>query len=351
MSKLTHGNWTTISMPDGYDTDFDHDLKYIRSANSLPQEKIDITNSCNVPWTAVTVDHKGRVFLCLCDGWLPYSAGMVDNFSSIDEIFNSQVAKEIQKSIIEKKYTFCAVDSCGVRTKSKWHPGNTIFLNIGVDIGCNLSCPSCRERVILDTSEEYLAERYKWIDSIISWIRNSPDKRFDVTIGSNGDPFVSNVYLRCITEIQDLKNVNLSIKTNGLLAKYQLRKLDNIDNIKSLSVSIDAGSKEVYEKVRRGARWETLIDNLEYLSSLTHINKTANFVVQKLNFKDMKNFVELCRSYNMHSNFSHLSDWGTWHNFHEQCVHVPSSPHYAELKEILQDPIFRTANLGILKNI
>jgi MoaA/NifB/PqqE/SkfB family radical SAM enzyme len=323
---------------------------------------------CITPFILISIAESGQVYLCGCTWWMSQPVGNILQ-STLDEILSSDTAKNIRQSIIDGSYVYCNEKVCGVMANDGLNTIDTLppnvamlvtdsnkynlpyHIHLSLDQTCNLSCPSCRERVILDTSGEYLAERYKWIDSIISWIRNSPDKRFDVIIGSNGDPFVSNVYLRCITEIQDLKNVNLSIKTNGLLAKYQLRKLDNIDNIKSLSVSIDAGSKEVYEKVRRGARWETLIDNLEYLSSLTHINKSANFVVQKLNFKDMKNFVELCRSYNMHSNFSHLSDWGTWHNFHEQCVHVPSSPHYAELKEILQDPIFRTANLGILKNI
>jgi hypothetical protein len=65
----------------------------------------------------------------------------------------------------------------------------------------------------------------------------------------------------------------------------------------------------------------------------------------------MKEFVYLCEKYNLFPVFSHLSDWGTWHNFKEQCVHIPESPFYAELKEIISDPIFKKSSLGILQNI
>ena len=82
--KKTHGNWTTIDQPAGYLDDIDHDLKYHRKNNKLPSDKINISNSCNIPLATINIDHKGRVFLCSCDGWLPFSIGHVTDFSSID---------------------------------------------------------------------------------------------------------------------------------------------------------------------------------------------------------------------------------------------------------------------------
>ena len=354
MNKPTHGNWTTITKPDGYDQDVNHDLVYIRQANNLPSDKIDILAHCHVPEQTVNIDHKGRIFICNCDGWLPYPVGHVLDFNCISEIFNSQVAKLIHKSIVEKKYTYCVTTSCGIKYKKSNTYTNSIQLNIGIDIGCNLSCPSCRERVILDNSEEFINERNTWAERVYSWITKSPDKTFNVTVGSNGDPFVSAVYLNFLKKINECENVRLTIKTNGLFIKKRLIPT-LVPKVASLSISIDAASKDTYESVRRGGSWEALLENLEYcklLKSDHNIQLSANFVVQKSNYIEMKDFVHFCRNYNMSINFSHLSDWGTWHTFSDQCVHDVKSPHYDKFKEIINDPLFDSddISLGVLKN-
>jgi MoaA/NifB/PqqE/SkfB family radical SAM enzyme len=355
MNKVTHGNWITITEPEGYGKDFDHDLKYLRKTNNLPSDKTDIRLHCYVPWQTINIDHKGRIFLCNCDGWLPYSVGHVLDFNSIDEIFNSDTAKLIHKSIIEKKYTYCVTNSCGIKNKNYRKYENSIDLMIGLDPGCNLSCPSCRERVILDNSKEFVDERNLWSTRICSWIAGATNTNFNILVGSNGDPFVSNVYLNFLNLIDKFENISLSIKTNGLYIEKRLT-FTLQTKVKLLSISIDAATKNTYELVRRGANWNTLLKNLEYCKSLKenqNIQLIANFVVQKSNFIEMKDFVHFCRNYNMKISFSHLSDWGTWHVFSEQCVHTKESPYYAELKEILKDPIFNgdDISMGILKHI
>jgi len=353
MNKITHGNWTTIDKPIGYDEDIDHDLIYLRQVNNLPNDKMDIHNQCYVPEHTINIDHKGRIFVCNCDGWLPYPVGHVLDFNSVTEIFNSNGAKLINKSIIEKKYTYCSTESCGIKYKKTYKSNNSILMSIGIDIGCNLSCPSCRERVILNNSEEYVNERISWVERICSWIEKSTDKKFNVTLGSNGDPFVSAVYLNFLKKINAFDNIQLTVKTNGLFVKNRLLPT-LLPKITSLSISIDAASKKTYELVRRGATWEKLLENLEYckiLNRVYNIKLTANFVVQKSNFTEMKDFVHFCRNYNMSINFSHLSDWGTWHTFSDHCVHVENSPHYNQFKEILSDSLFNSddINMGILK--
>jgi organic radical activating enzyme len=351
--KPTAGSWSTITMPDGYLSNINHDLEYIRKVHNLPSDKQGIANSCKIPWTSLNLDHKGRIFLCNCDGWLPYPVGLIEGFDSIEEVFNSPIAQAIQKSITEKKFTYCVVDSCGIKIQNMINEANGITLNVGIDMSCNLSCPSCRERVIMDSSSEYIEVRKKWIEKIVLWIRSAQDQTFNIMIGSNGEPFVSKIYLFFIEQVQHLKNIRFNIRSNGSFLKTRLSELDTnfISNIKKIEVSIDAATKTTYEKVRRGGRWDNLLENLGYLSSLNHVDKIGNFVVQISNYKEMKEFVYLCENYNMYANFSHLSDWGTWHNFSKQCVHIPESPHYTELKEIMLDPIFKNHNLGILQSI
>lgn len=329
MTKPTHGTWNIKTRPANWD-DFDHDIKYKQQLDNLPRVKTGISNHCYKPFNTLNIDYKGRVFHCDCDGWLPFSSGKVLDFNSIDAVMQSIELQEIQNSITDRTFKFCDIRYCGIEKKSQGTPDTNIHLHLGIDNGCNLSCPSCRERVIFDASPEYVNEKNQWVDQIVEWICNS-ERKFYITIGSNGEPFASPVYLYLLEQIQDLDNISLTVRTNGTLKLSMLPK-----TLTDLYISIDAGSKEVYEQVRRGARWESLLKNLEYLKELNQISVTANFVIQKTNLLDISNFVNLCCDYNMKPNYAVLEDWGTWHNFESQCVHLPASPDYKTFIDIIK---------------
>lgn len=330
--KPTHGNWTTKDIPIGYEKDIDHDLKYIRQRNKLPKEKNYITNSCDKPLHSINIDHKGRVFLCDCDGWLPFSVGNIDQFNTLDEIYSSAPAKKIIQSVKDKKFTYCATNLCQIEKKSQFSSNSLLSLHIGIDISCNFQCSSCRERIIFNNSSSYLNERYLWTDKIFK-IVSTAKKQFKIYLGSNGEPFVSTIYLNLINKLKILPNVSFVIKTNASKIISNLDILDNnfITKVYSWSVSIDAGSQETYEKLRYPGKWENLLDNLLYLKNNSK-NISANFTIQKNNFREIIKFIDLCHNFSMHPNFNFLADWGTFHNFEEETVHLPTSPFYDEFK-------------------
>jgi len=88
-----------------------------------------------------------------------------------------------------------------------------------------------------------------------------------------------------------------------------------LPNITEYSVSVDAGSSEVYENVRRGGRWDILLENFDFLSELkkNHL-VTLNFAIQKSNYEDLFNFVNVCNKYSFAANIHQLDDWGTWNS-------------------------------------
>lgn len=151
----------------------------------------------------MNIDHKGRVFLCDCDGWLPYSVGHITDFSKLEDIYNTKNATLIIKSVTEQKFTYCATSTCSIEKTPKLKPLSSLTIYLGIDISCNYSCPSCRERIVFDQSPEYLNERLQWADSIINIIKSNTDKRIIVVIGSNGETFVSKVYLYIIKELKN----------------------------------------------------------------------------------------------------------------------------------------------------
>ena len=68
--------------------------------------------------------------------------------------------------------------------------------------------------------------------------------------------------------------------------------------VKTCEISIDAATKETYEnKTRIGGNWDELIDNLKFISTISTLKRVkTSFVVQKDNFKEMRQFYELMKS-------------------------------------------------------
>jgi hypothetical protein len=324
--------------------DPDDDLVYKRTSFVLPSIKSGITNHCTIPWNHVTIDHKGRIFICQCDGWVPFSVGHVTDFSSLDEIFNSEQAIKIQKSITNKEYEYCAVDQCGIRNSNL---SEDIRININIDISCNLSCPSCREHIIFVKDAEIISEKMKWIDIIVGWIEKIPKT---VTVGcQGGEPFASLLYSTVIEDLAKLPNTKFQIITNGTLLKSRSDLVEKIINKTDFfRVSIDGASKDVYETVRRGASWDLLLENLNYLKTLGK-RHYGMFVIQKHNIEDILPFVEFCEIYNLTPGYSVLQDWGTWHNFTDHCVHRRDSVLYDRFKEITQILKNKKVSISFLK--
>ena len=76
------------------------------------------------------------------------------------------------------------------------------------------------------------------------------------------------------------------------MIKKQLINSKLLPNITDYSISVDAGSAEVYENVRRGGNWNILIENFDFLSKINKAHLvTLNFAVQKNNFKDLFKYI------------------------------------------------------------
>lgn len=332
---VPNAEYNTRERPDDFDNPM-ADLEYKRRAFNLPSIKTDVVNSCTVPWNSITVDQRGRVFVCDCDGHVPFPVGEVMEFASFVEIFGSPQALEVQASVAARQYRFCAVDYCGVRKRNKSVvPPGHIKLNISTDHSCNLQCPSCRERMIFVKDRAVLANKFAWIERIRTWIEHT-DQTVVVEL-QGGEPFASLLYQDLIESYLPLPNVRFVIKTNGTLIRNNHDLITRLlPKLSSINVSIDAATADTYEQqVRLNGRWNHLIEGLEFLCTL-NIPVGGNFVIQRDNLHEVLPFVDFCEQYNLTPAFLILQDWGTWHNFEEHCVHIPTSPYYEEFKRIGQ---------------
>jgi len=118
--------------------------------------------------------------------------------------------------------------------------------------------------------------------------------------------------------------------------------------IGGLSVSIDAAKAETYEKLRWPGKWATLMSNLEFIAGLRRSGEIRsfciNFVVQKENYREMIDFVELGTQLGVDQIwFQRVANYGAYDEatFADVEVTSPQHPEHAELLEILRNPLLR----------
>jgi wyosine [tRNA(Phe)-imidazoG37] synthetase (radical SAM superfamily) len=294
--------------------------------------KTGITNTCNYPHKVVTIDTRGECMLCGCDGWLPISAGKIESFNNLEDVWQTDVAKQLQQDIDSKKFTWCSVDACGIRQENRIK--QRYFISVNIDESCNLACPSCRRSKINRTSgNEYESRLFK-TRHLVKLI-NKFDHPVEIMMSGNGDPFASLIYRPLLMEMEPRDNVKIRMLTNGLLLKKLLPSMKIKQSIKRLDISIDAGDKETYEKVRLGGKWNVLMENLDYIKENVDCKVTLFFVLQKDNIDSVDNFVRLMEQYGFNGNIMPIENWGAMDNFAEHDVFASDHPMNARVKDVL----------------
>lgn len=141
-----------------------------------------------------------------------------------------------------------------------------------------------------------------------------------------GEPLIDDKYFENTREIAGAcPKASIDITTNGsFLNKLNIEKLLNLDYLRNVTVSVDAGTKETYEKIRKGGKWETLIHNISELinerknRNLKRPLVLTNFVLMKKNFRELPQYVKkmaelnvdcIC-AVNVHNAYASDSDQG-----------------------------------------
>lgn len=312
-----------------------HHYKIIPRNSEL---RLDIKGICDHPNRTLLIDWKGDCFLCPCEMWLPVSVGKITDFISLEQVWQNPSAKYLQDDIVHNRlFTHCAVDRCGIKDTNLVQ--TTYHVSINIDQSCNLRCPSCRKDHIMITSGYEYDHKLRQINHIMHLLENFNHPCHIVMTG-NGDPLASAIMRPLLHQYRPRPNHTIRLFTNGLLLKKQLDGNPLLDHITEYMISIDAGSQEVYEKVRLGGSWEQLVKNFNWLRTIITGRKVRvmiMFVLQKDNYKDIANFCEFVLRYKFIGVITYLEDWGTWNNFQEQdVIGNKSNPLHTEAIEILR---------------
>ena len=287
---------------------------------------LKIRNLCPRPKDTVLIDKQGSCYACECTSWLPQSIGNLQ-IKSLAEIIGSDMHQHLQSSISDGSYRYCNEHQCSyIKSGAVLHgqPDRIQHLRLAIDDSCNLRCPSCRKDMVFHKQGSAYNLGIRLADRVNDWLHDCQHP-IQVHIGSDGDPFASHVYRHFMEQTPVKDNIKYSILTNGLLFKeFHARVPHVINNLNELGVSIDGATKDTYEKLRLGGKWDKIIEGLESIAEQKQKNNFTfilHFVVQKENYREMETIIDLGEQYGADRVWlNKIEDWGTMDDFRSQDI-------------------------------
>lgn len=330
---------------------------------------------CPNPFVYAEIQKDGNITTCC---YLTHKFGTLKE-QSISDIWNNDDLQELRRSVIEGDYSYCDARKCASMQRVLQSENKTFqyqipyelikkedaieliekfatkeefsapqIISLEDDPSCNLSCPSCRQSLnILSTGESKKTHELQ-----ISLLDSMGTELQELWLCGAGDPLAAPSYRDLLSQydFNKLPNVKIRLDSNGVLFNEHAWEtvLKNVqDKIDLIAISVDATTKESYGLIRRGGNFETLMKNLQFISSLRQNGfkfvYIIRMIVQKNNFEQMQDFVRLGISLNVDSVvFSVIQNWGTFSHeeYLQNAVHLAGHEDHKHLCTILKDKLF-----------
>jgi sulfatase maturation enzyme AslB (radical SAM superfamily) len=320
---------------------------------------------CKNPWDFFLIGTNYSTQCC----YIHTNIGQIKT-NDIFDVWNSDLAQDVRKSILDGTFSHCKKEICPSIQDGTLPDRNTddpyirtiidnyilttkeipSYIHLCNDLSCNLECPSCRkEKVRNFFNEKDFKVNKEFLDNLLINISSNPHKEILINITGSGDPFASKLYREFLFSIDgDLyPNLKIGLQTNGTMMtpKYwnMIQRIHK--NISHVLISIDAGCKETYDKVRVGGNWNILNENIRFLKNFMEENNLyfyteLSFILQQKNYRDLPLFAKLAHELNYTAAVSLIYPWYSSAFFKEAMVYEKDHPEYKSLLEVLRDPIF-----------
>jgi len=322
---------------------------------------------CPMPFTHFSTGFRGSTFACTCPAWVPFPIGNVIEAESADAIWNSGVAQEIRRSILDGDFSYCSRTQCSFITARKLprkvevttpqlrdYIDNRVtrlearpkMVELNHDPTCNLACPSCRTEIVAASAEEIDVYAGAADRVIVPLLRGVEGQTY---ITGGGEAFASKHFRSILRRLnrREFPGLEVFLISNGqLMTPHRWSEFPDLPEMLSIvSISVDAARAETYEVVRRPGKWAPLMKNLAYLAEMRRAGRIRrlglNFVVQRANFREMLDFVQMADGFSAdHIWFQRVTNYGAYDEatFAGIDVTAPTHPDHPELLQILRNP-------------
>lgn len=226
---------------------------------------------CSEIFESVTILADGSVVCGCSDIHEGRLLGNV-NKQSLSEIFHSEAYRELRRRMISGKLPPQCVE-CPVRIRERSgreniEGGPVIWIQVDPAFNCNLQCPDCaltemrREKFFIRPRTAMSLDTFKRIiDQASGSLKHM---RFHLL----GEPFLNPEAASMLEYARNnIPELFISIETNGLLLRPEMRRILIENGIDYVKFSIDGASQETYEKYRVGGDFSLAYQNMADLVS------------------------------------------------------------------------------------
>lgn len=267
--------------------------------------------ACNAPFSSMYLDQHGFVRACCMNDY--QLLGNV-TATSLRDIWLGEPADELRRAMEAHDLTvgceFCKWQVDEGRSDlafSKWfseypvtdpEPAWPQQLELSISNNCNLQCIMCNG---------------EWSSSIRSHREHRPPlpKVYDGAFFEDlrefiphlrrikflgGEPFLASETLRVMDLLVEMEaNVRCHVTTNGTQWSPRVERIMDMLPI-DVAVSLDASSKETYERIRIGSDWDevqTNLDRFQERARRRNTDVTVTFCLMAVNWRDFAGFCEM----------------------------------------------------------
>ncbi len=255
---------------------------------------------CSLPFTQLSFHSSGKVTPCC---WLyDYELGNIEK-DSLSSIWNSDKMKLLRREFIDGAPKICQKNinehQCHKfqsdllpHVELKEELERPVKFDLMLNGKCNLECIMCynwKDPNGRFTEESFWQEARKFVFPY--------SKVIEV---NGGEPFLQPDVFQLIDEVYGVNpDCHWVFTTNGHYSfeKILLPVLEKL-HIDSIAVSIDSLIPEIYSKIRKKGRLETVTKTLKKLIDYKNQNDfkvVINMVLQKDNWRELPAFVDYCR--------------------------------------------------------
>ncbi len=172
---------------------------------------------------------------------------------------------------------------------------------------CNLECVMCSGRVsssIRKNREQLPPIESPYDDNFVEQLKAFLPHLKEIYF-CGGEPFLIDTYYKIWELIIKINPaINLFAVTNGTIYNQEIETILKSTNF-NVIVSLDSLDKERYESIRKGARFETVMDNID---KFNHIAQSINIshTPMTINWRDTPEIIDFCNRINARIHLSHL---------------------------------------------
>lgn len=288
------------------------------SSYNAQRLKKDAKTLCFAPSSNLYFGRDGSVFCC-CHNRDHAVGKYPDN--TIDEIWNGAPITELRQYLSNYNLSLgcqhCQkdFDRCSFSQVAANHfdelpiiKGYPSMMEFELDSTCNLECSMCNGDLSssIRKNRDHLPpiiSKYDetFVEQLKPYLPHLTETRF-----SGGEPFLIPIYYQIWEELVKVNpQCLISVQTNGTILNNKVESQLEKGRFE-IGVSLDSIVKETFEEIRKNAKFENVMKNVQYFSEYCQRKGTAfrlSICVMRNNWQDLPGYIDQCNKLNAYASF------------------------------------------------